>query len=104
MQNRLAFIDFVQGLLNLNPIERWSPQQAKLHPFITGEKFTGKFTPPMQLKSSKPSATSQAISAPPIAHQNSTGHLSPMSSQSNASASPKTAHKKVVTISTDNLP
>jgi dual specificity protein kinase YAK1 len=46
MANRTAFIDFVQGLLNLNPIERWSPQQAKLHPFITGEKFTGPFVPP----------------------------------------------------------
>ncbi|CAG8516985.1 4581_t:CDS:1 [Paraglomus brasilianum] len=53
MQNRVAFIDFLQGVLNLNPIERWSPQQAKLHPFITGEKFVGKFTPPMQPKSSK---------------------------------------------------
>lgn len=41
--NRLAFIDFVQGLLNLNPVERWSPQQARTHPFITGEKFTGPF-------------------------------------------------------------
>ncbi|KAI9594637.1 kinase-like domain-containing protein [Syncephalis fuscata] len=38
--NRLAFIDFLQGLLNLNPFERWSPQQARLHPFILGEKFT----------------------------------------------------------------
>lgn len=45
-QNRLAFIDFLQGLLNLNPIERWSPQQAKRHPFITGEKFTHPFQPP----------------------------------------------------------
>ncbi|KAI8639474.1 kinase-like domain-containing protein [Parasitella parasitica] len=45
-QNRLAFIDFLQGLLNLNPIERWSPQQAKKHPFITGEKFTFPFQPP----------------------------------------------------------
>ncbi|CCA68333.1 related to YAK1-ser/thr protein kinase [Serendipita indica DSM 11827] len=44
--SRLAFIDFVQGLLNLNPHERWTPQQAKLHPFITGEKFTGPFVPP----------------------------------------------------------
>ena len=44
--NRLAFIDFLQGLLNLNPIERWSPQQAKKHPFITGEKFTFPFQPP----------------------------------------------------------
>ncbi|KAF7727924.1 dual specificity protein kinase yak1 [Apophysomyces ossiformis] len=45
-QNRLAFIDFLQGLLNLNHFERWSPQQAKKHPFITGEPFTGPFQPP----------------------------------------------------------
>ncbi|KAK5670472.1 dual specificity protein kinase yak1 [Batrachochytrium dendrobatidis] len=43
--NRLAFIDFLQGLLNLNPLERWSPQQAKQHPFLTGEKFMGRFEP-----------------------------------------------------------
>ena len=52
MNNRLAFIDFVRGLLNINPLERWSPQQAKLHPFITQQKFTGPFIPPMNLKSS----------------------------------------------------
>ncbi|KAI8069249.1 hypothetical protein BC940DRAFT_29875 [Gongronella butleri] len=45
-QNRLALIDFLQGLLNLNHFERWSPQQAKQHPFITGEPFTGPFKPP----------------------------------------------------------
>ncbi|KAL7281724.1 hypothetical protein ACG7TL_005042 [Trametes sanguinea] len=45
MQNRAAFIDFVQGLLNMNPIERWSPQQARQHPFITGEKWTGPWKP-----------------------------------------------------------
>jgi dual specificity protein kinase YAK1 len=52
MNNRVAFIDFVRGLLNINPLERWSPQQAKLHPFITQSKFTGPFVPPMNLKSS----------------------------------------------------
>ena len=52
MNNRVAFIDFVRGLLNINPLERWSPQQAKLHPFITQQKFTGPFIPPMNLKSS----------------------------------------------------
>ncbi|KAG9063283.1 dual specificity protein kinase yak1 [Linnemannia hyalina] len=46
MMNRQSFINFLQGLLNLNPIERWSPHQAKLHPFITGEPFTGNFIPP----------------------------------------------------------
>ncbi|KAI0305448.1 kinase-like domain-containing protein [Multifurca ochricompacta] len=43
LNNRASFIDFCQGLLNLNPIERWSPQQARLHPFITGEKFIKPF-------------------------------------------------------------
>lgn len=52
MNNRVAFIDFVRGLLTINPLERWSPQQAKLHPFITQQKYTGQFVPPMNLKSS----------------------------------------------------
>lgn len=51
LANRAAFIDFAQGLLNLNPLERWTPAQAKLHPFITQAKFTGPFVPPMTLKS-----------------------------------------------------
>jgi dual specificity protein kinase YAK1 len=50
LNNRIAFIDFVRGLLQINPLERWSPQQAKLHPFITQQKFTSPFVPPMNLK------------------------------------------------------
>ncbi|TGZ82707.1 kinase-like protein [Ascodesmis nigricans] len=50
MNNRVAFIDFVRGLLCINPMERWSPQQAKNHPFITQAKYTGPFVPPMNLK------------------------------------------------------
>jgi len=52
MTNRHAFIDFVRGLLTINPLERWSPQQAKLHPFITQQKFTQPFVAPMNLKTS----------------------------------------------------
>lgn len=52
MNNRVAFIDFVRGLLTINPLERWSPQQAKMHPFITQQKYTGQFVPPMNLKAS----------------------------------------------------
>ena len=54
LNNRVAFIDFVRGLLNINPLERWTPQQAKLHPFITQHKFTGPFVPPMNLKYAAP--------------------------------------------------
>ena len=52
MNNRVAFVDFVRGLLNINPLERWSPQQAKTHPFITQAKFTGPFVPASNLKAS----------------------------------------------------
>ncbi|KAJ7187983.1 kinase-like domain-containing protein [Mycena filopes] len=45
LNNRASFIDFCKGLLDLNPVTRWTPQQARLHPFITGEKFTKPFVP-----------------------------------------------------------
>lgn len=45
MQNRLAFVDFVRGLLNLNPFERWTPHQAAGHPFITEQPFKGPYVP-----------------------------------------------------------
>ncbi|KAK9318235.1 kinase-like domain-containing protein [Lipomyces starkeyi] len=44
MQNRESFIDFVKGLLNLNPLERWTPQQAKMHPFIANSKYATQAT------------------------------------------------------------
>lgn len=65
LNNRVAFIDFVRGLLNINPLERWSPQQAKLHPFITQQKFTQPFVPPMNLK---PSSLSKNL-APGVQQQ-----------------------------------
>ena len=34
-----AFIDFLKGLLKINPAERWSASQAILHPFVQGEQF-----------------------------------------------------------------
>ncbi|KAI6110557.1 kinase-like domain-containing protein [Pisolithus croceorrhizus] len=60
LNNRASFIDFCQGLLNLNPIERWSPQQARMHPFITGEKFTKPWSPNGHMSSS----TSATVSDP----------------------------------------
>jgi len=51
MQKRTIFIDFLHGLLNLNPLERWSPQEALYHPFITGEKYVGPYVPFTRIKS-----------------------------------------------------
>ncbi|KAH1105758.1 hypothetical protein J1N35_009526 [Gossypium stocksii] len=39
-QIRLALIDFLRGLVELDPAKRWSPFQASKHPFVTGEPFT----------------------------------------------------------------
>jgi hypothetical protein len=36
LNERKLFIDFLKGVLNLNPIERWTPQHARRHPFIIG--------------------------------------------------------------------
>jgi dual specificity protein kinase YAK1 len=43
LNNRASFIDFCKGLLDMNPVTRWTPQQARNHPFITGEKYTKPF-------------------------------------------------------------
>src|SRR5271169_4844978 len=40
---RNCFVDFVSGLLRINPLERWSPQQARAHPFITEVDWTGPY-------------------------------------------------------------
>ncbi|PWN47223.1 hypothetical protein IE53DRAFT_261428 [Violaceomyces palustris] len=67
MANRNSFVDFVSGLLNMNPHERWTPQQAKLHPFITGEKFTKPFRPPAPASSSG-TQRPKAVGADPAKH------------------------------------
>ncbi|KAA1474210.1 kinase-like protein [Dentipellis sp. KUC8613] len=65
LNNRASFIDFCQGLLNMNPIERWSPQQARMHPFITGEKFTKPFSGQSQPGQSSSSGNSPNHAADP---------------------------------------
>ncbi|KAJ1668313.1 dual specificity protein kinase yak1 [Coemansia sp. RSA 1646] len=45
-QSRIALVDFLRGLLQLDPAKRWSPQQATMHPFITGDPLVGAFIPP----------------------------------------------------------
>ncbi|KAH6557319.1 hypothetical protein KP509_1Z121600 [Ceratopteris richardii] len=43
---RLVFVDFLKGLVEMNPMKRWTPNQAEQHPFITEAPFTGPFKPP----------------------------------------------------------
>ncbi len=43
---RRCFVDFLRGVLDLDPATRWTPRQAILHPFITGQHFSQPFVPP----------------------------------------------------------
>ncbi len=97
MNNRVAFIDFVRGLLTINPLERWSPQQAKLHPFITQQKYTGQFVPPMNLKSSalnrSPApGTQQQIQAEALSKQRAQAAQAQAQAQAQASTAAQGAY------------
>ena len=45
-QHRKCFIHFLLGLLQLDPVLRWTADQAILHPFITEMPFSSSWTPP----------------------------------------------------------
>ena len=42
---RHCFLNFLQGLFNIDPFHRWTAKQAASHPFITNLPYTGSFTP-----------------------------------------------------------
>ncbi|CDR38934.1 CYFA0S02e08944g1_1 [Cyberlindnera fabianii] len=44
--DRASLVHLLKGLLNLSPLERWTPHQAILHPFVTEQHFTGDWNPP----------------------------------------------------------
>lgn len=48
---RVAFLDFLKGVLNVDYRSRWTPSQALHHPFITGAPFdpSAPFQPPPPL-------------------------------------------------------
>ncbi|GAN10223.1 kinase-like protein [Mucor ambiguus] len=57
VEARLCILDFLYGVLELNPLKRWTPQQALQHPFITQKPYTGPFKPDDQIKSMFPNTS-----------------------------------------------
>eukprot|EP00798_Chlamydomonas_sp_ICE-L_P017977 gene17977-24383_t len=53
-KHREAFIDFLVGVLDMDPRTRWTPRQAAAHPFVTGAAFKGPFQPPQDLRNHEP--------------------------------------------------
>lgn len=45
-EGRLCFLQFLWGVLQINPDERWTPKQAAQHPFITHSPYDPDFQPP----------------------------------------------------------
>lgn len=42
---RRVFSHFLRGLVDFDPLRRWTPSQAAKHPFITEEPFAGHWSP-----------------------------------------------------------
>eukprot|EP00026_Physarum_polycephalum_P000516 Phypoly_transcript_00517.p1 GENE.Phypoly_transcript_00517~~Phypoly_transcript_00517.p1 ORF type:complete len:1400 (-),score=390.06 Phypoly_transcript_00517:200-4399(-) len=67
--NRRSFCNFVSGLLQVDPKDRWTPVQAKGHPFITGDPYTEPYKPdPPPPKPSPRSSPASALGFYPPAH------------------------------------
>jgi len=43
---RRSFLNFLQGCFQMDPTKRWTPDQARAHPFINGEVLPESWTPP----------------------------------------------------------
>jgi len=44
-ERRVVFLQFLEGVLQINPDTRWTPTQASGHPFITGARYDPDFQP-----------------------------------------------------------
>jgi hypothetical protein len=51
---------WLQGILQIDPENRWTPWQALQHPFMTDQPFMGSFTPPPEPREFAPNAHHQS--------------------------------------------
>lgn len=72
----------VQGILQIDPENRWTPWQALQHPFITDQPFMGTFTPPQEPREFAP----HAHHPPATQHNQRPTHNFPSSMQTGISA------------------
>ena len=82
MRHRKCFLDFLQGLLRIDPSERWTAKQAAGHPFITGAPFTGEYIPSDRKVESGANVADLSMSTPKSPGSNLRHHKSGTSSSS----------------------
>lgn len=63
--HRECFLDFLLGVLRVDPEARWTPRQAASHPFITGQKYAGPYIPVPESRPA-PYSIPQAIGVPGV--------------------------------------
>lgn len=78
--SRKVFIDFLRGLIEVDPHKRWTPHEASQHPFLTQEPFTGSFRPRTERISHAPSGLGLMIEHPSLFGQGLSPHVGIMSS------------------------
>lgn len=71
----------LQGILQIDPENRWTPWQALQHPFMTDQPFMGSFTPPPEPREFAPHAHH-----PTSGHHSQRTHTHPTSMQTGMSA------------------
>lgn len=71
--NPLCFLDFLHGVLKMDPKERWNAHQASGHPFVTGQPFDGPYRPQPSLDP-RPKSRPVGIGQQPDRMYSSTWH------------------------------
>ena len=57
-ERRCSMLHCLQGLLLIDPSQRWTPRQALRHPFVTGEPFQTELSPPLDAeRTAKPTGS-----------------------------------------------
>lgn len=62
---RAAMAHFLGGLLQLDPMHRWTPDQARAHPLVACEAWPGSWEPPRGLRHMAPLLDALPASASP---------------------------------------
>lgn len=68
IQTRHALVNFLEGVLQLDPLTRWTPRQARYHPFITGEPYVEPYKPEKHMKSAMRYEAASSASSQDGAH------------------------------------
>lgn len=89
--DRLNLLQFLRGILNINPLERWTPQQAIAHPFVNNLPYNEHWTPPGPAANPKPTQNNNPMAGSSSHRQ----RMSNMHRRGQLSASAVSGHSRM---------